>query len=256
MDSVSHVACECGKEGLCVLPPALQDSWSRTFYEPLLVKNNAAALLASVPSSAEATAEIDCFMRPLHQFDQVGLFVSISDDCFVKAGLEYADGKLHLSVVVTNNGFSDWSTQVRAATPSCMSSACIRLPRACNVQKWHEWDGVTGSVRLRLSKLLRIGGPCLLVEVDTSRPGACATLGCSDGTGARAEATPHSSCGSAAATWSFVRIAPIHAPTEAVWRIGPFAAAPITSGFEATFRHFTLGDLAPPSHAADSSAMV
>jgi hypothetical protein len=50
---------------------------------------------------------------------QVGLFVDISDDCFVKAGLEFADGKLRLSVVVTNGGFSDWSTQVRAGPKRC-----------------------------------------------------------------------------------------------------------------------------------------
>lgn len=94
------------------MPHALRDSWARTFYEPLLVKNNAAALLGEVPPECEATAEVDAFLRPRHQFDQVGLFVAVSDDCFVKAGLEFADGKLHLSVVVTNGGFSDWSTQV------------------------------------------------------------------------------------------------------------------------------------------------
>ena len=228
MAATRTTACStCGADALAVKPHALRDSWSRTFYEPLLVKNNAAALLGEIPAGSEATAELDCSLQPIHQFDQVGLFVAVSDDCFVKAGLEYADGKLHLSVVVTNNGFSDWSTQI-----------------------WREWDGTKGSVHLRLSKLLRVGGPCLLVEVDGARG-----LGREEGAnGPAAAAAP--GCGAALPRWDFVRIAPVAASRDAVWRVGPFAACPIAAGMEATFRHFSLGSAVEPSHAADASSMV
>lgn len=116
------------------------------------------------------------------------------------------------------------------------------------MQSWHEWDGETGSVRLRLSKLLRVGGPCILVEVDASRSGPQADVAAPGAASPCSALTPP--------RWAFVRIAPIAAPRDAPWRIGPFAAAPMTGGFEATVRHFTLGPAAPPSHGADASAMV
>ncbi len=37
----------------------------------------------------------------------------------MKCGLEFCDGKILLSVVVCNHGYSDWSTQVWSDNPSC-----------------------------------------------------------------------------------------------------------------------------------------
>ena len=71
MRATRTASCKCGASALQVEPHALRDAWARTFYEPLLVKNNAAALLCDIPASVEATAELDCFMQPQHQFDQV-----------------------------------------------------------------------------------------------------------------------------------------------------------------------------------------
>ncbi len=44
------------------------------------------------------------------QYDQAGLMLRVDAEHWVKAGLEFADGRLWLSVVVTN-GVSDWSQQ-------------------------------------------------------------------------------------------------------------------------------------------------
>jgi hypothetical protein len=71
MESTRSAVCKCGANAIAVKPAALRDSWSRTFYEPLLVKNDAAALLGSIPAESEATVEIDCALQPIHQFDQV-----------------------------------------------------------------------------------------------------------------------------------------------------------------------------------------
>lgn len=98
-----------GKE-LRMQAPAKKDFWSKTFYNPLLIKCDASALLASVPIADEITAKIEFEFEPKSQFDQAGLLIYIDDQHWVKCGIEYCDGTPRLSVVVTNE-FSDWSTQ-------------------------------------------------------------------------------------------------------------------------------------------------
>jgi regulation of enolase protein 1 (concanavalin A-like superfamily) len=47
-----------------------------------------------------------------HQYDQAGLMVRLSPECWIKTSIEYEqDAENKLGVVVTNDGFSDWSTQ-------------------------------------------------------------------------------------------------------------------------------------------------
>ena len=49
---------------------------------------------------------------PAHQYDQAGLMVRISPQCWLKTSVEFEkDEPNKLGVVVTNHGFSDWSTQ-------------------------------------------------------------------------------------------------------------------------------------------------
>lgn len=42
------------------------------------------------------------------EFDQAGAFVRVSDEEWIKSGVEFADGALQLGAVVTHR-FSDWS---------------------------------------------------------------------------------------------------------------------------------------------------
>ena len=44
-----------GKSELMISPASSLDYWSRTFYNPLLVKHDGQSLCASVPASMEAT---------------------------------------------------------------------------------------------------------------------------------------------------------------------------------------------------------
>ena len=44
------------------------------------------------------------------QYDQAGLMLRVDEEHWIKAGIELADGRMWLSVVVTN-GVSDWSQQ-------------------------------------------------------------------------------------------------------------------------------------------------
>lgn len=104
-----HSISEDGSE-LYFRAPAKKDFWSKTFYEPLLVKSDASGLLAKVPANEEATVGIDFEFNPLTQFDQAGLLVYLDDEHWMKCGIEFCDGSARLSVVVCNE-FSDWSTQ-------------------------------------------------------------------------------------------------------------------------------------------------
>jgi uncharacterized protein len=50
--------------------------------------------------------------RPVHQYDQAGLIVRFSADCWLKTSVEFEPERPNrLGVVVTNAGWSDWSTQ-------------------------------------------------------------------------------------------------------------------------------------------------
>lgn len=107
----------CEESGsLDITPDAGKDYWSKTFYEPLLVKHDAPALLAPVAADAEATLELDFTLHPVAQFDQAGAMILVDEGTWVKAGIEYCDGVPRLSCVVTNDGFSDWSTMKLSST--------------------------------------------------------------------------------------------------------------------------------------------
>ena len=75
-----------------MVPVAGLDYWSRTYYKPLLIKNDAQTLLASVPSTEEVTLTTRFTLKPRAQFDQAGIMVLVAPDMWVKAGIEYVDG--------------------------------------------------------------------------------------------------------------------------------------------------------------------
>jgi regulation of enolase protein 1 (concanavalin A-like superfamily) len=96
---------------MSVTPTPNLDYWSKTFYEPLLVKHDAQTLLTPVAADMEATITTAFTLKPRAQFDQAGIMVLVDESTWLKAGLEFTDGAPRLSCVVTNDGFSDWSTQ-------------------------------------------------------------------------------------------------------------------------------------------------
>ena len=102
-------------------PPAKKDFWRRTYYEPQLIKGDAAALCCSIAPDEEVTIDITFDYNPLEQFDQCGILIYLDESHWLKAGLEWADGGSRLSCVCCNI-FSDWSVMDWPAT-----SASLRL---------------------------------------------------------------------------------------------------------------------------------
>jgi regulation of enolase protein 1 (concanavalin A-like superfamily) len=80
------------------------DFWRKTFYG--FVRDNGHAYLRKVTGDFTASASVLGDYRAL--YDQAGLFLRIDESRWIKAGIEYTDGLMHFSVVVTN-GVSDWS---------------------------------------------------------------------------------------------------------------------------------------------------
>lgn len=197
---------------IIITPTAGIDYWSRTFYSPMVVKHDAQTLLTPIAADLEATFTTAFTLAPRAQFDQAGIMVLVDDETWVKAGIEYTDGVPRLSCVVTNEGFSDWSTQL-----------------------WTDWDadGRTTSIRVRVSKLLpgHAQGPALVFEAAPWVEGATAD-------------TP--------AEWVQVRIASLRSGEKpwrmGLFAISPIEAA----GCTARFHHVLLGGKLEPVHGSDA----
>jgi uncharacterized protein len=97
-----------GDEGLHIEPEAGTDFWQRTHYG--FIADSGHALQAEMHGDLEMTTEVRS--EPIHRYDQAGLLVRFSPSCWLKTSVEYEpDGPSRLGVVVTNRGYSDWSTQ-------------------------------------------------------------------------------------------------------------------------------------------------
>jgi regulation of enolase protein 1 (concanavalin A-like superfamily) len=201
-------------------PPAESDYWSRTFYDPLLIKANGPALLTTISAKKEATISVDLSLTPRSQFDQGGILVLIDDSCWVKAGIEYCDGVPRLSCVVTNDGFSDWSTQ-----------------------PWG-WDGgpnatvKTTSLRMRVHKVFPGPGqgPAMVFEVFRNGTWQFVRIASLD------KNVAHAAAGRGA---EFYRD----------WRVGLFGFCPVAqNGCVAVFKKLCVGPRLPMSHEVDPEA--
>lgn len=93
-----------GPDELVMVTDAKTDFWRDTFYG--FTRDTGHALLFEQGESF--TAELRIRGRYEHLYDQAGLMVRIDERRWVKAGVEFTDGRTHLSTVVTD-GRSDWS---------------------------------------------------------------------------------------------------------------------------------------------------
>eukprot|EP00510_Aplanochytrium_minuta_P007868 CAMPEP_0184029440 /NCGR_PEP_ID=MMETSP0955-20130417/486_1 /TAXON_ID=627963 /ORGANISM="Aplanochytrium sp, Strain PBS07" /LENGTH=210 /DNA_ID=CAMNT_0026314503 /DNA_START=251 /DNA_END=883 /DNA_ORIENTATION=- len=100
------------EDGACltVKPDGKRDFWRKTYYQPLLVKNDGPMLLYMISPKLPCTMSVKLRVEPAKQFDQGGLMVYIGAEHWLKTGIEVVDKVSKLSCVVTNR-YSDWSTQ-------------------------------------------------------------------------------------------------------------------------------------------------
>jgi len=94
------------------------DFWQRTYYG--FQNNNAPAYVWDVDRNLTFSCSIRFDYHVL--FDQAGVVVWIDENNWIKASVEYDNDVFsRLGVVVTNNGYSDWSTR------NCESRGYISL---------------------------------------------------------------------------------------------------------------------------------
>ncbi|MBD3305151.1 DUF1349 domain-containing protein [candidate division KSB3 bacterium] len=109
--------------GLVIEPDAQTDYWQRTHYG--FQVDNGHFLYAEVSGDFIATTRVR--FSPVHQYDQAGLMVRISPACWLKTSVEYEPEEPNrLGVVVTNGGYSDWSTQ---SFPKACTDLMLRVRR-------------------------------------------------------------------------------------------------------------------------------
>lgn len=97
-----------GKRTLRVSPAANSDYWQRTHYG--FQADNGHFLFTRTDKPFLLTTHVR--FEPAHQYDQAGLMVRLSSSCWLKTSVEYElEDPARLGAVVTNAGYSDWSTQ-------------------------------------------------------------------------------------------------------------------------------------------------
>lgn len=112
------------------------DFWRETFYG--FWRYNGHFLHRAV--SGDFTAEVTINGKYEALYDQAGLMMRLSETHWIKAGIEFTDGTMYLSVVVTNDA-SDWSlVQIPAST----ADVRIRLTRHREAVRVQYLDAATG----------------------------------------------------------------------------------------------------------------
>jgi uncharacterized protein len=158
-------------------PAAGSDFWRTTHYG--FDADNGHLLGCEIAETAGHDWILTTHVRfhPLHQYDQAGLMVRFSADCWLKTSVEYEpDGPCRLGAVVTNGGFSDWSTQ---DFPADGRSLWLRLRREAGDYLVECSDDGGRWTQLRMARLL---------EDAPAATGRCGLYACSPrGGGFRAE---------------------------------------------------------------------
>lgn len=95
-----------GKLGLH--PDPSTDFWQRTHYG--FQVDNGHFFYREVSGDFVMSTCVD--FHPVHQYDQAGVMVRVSANCWLKSSVEFEPSHpSRLGAVVTNDGYSDWSTQ-------------------------------------------------------------------------------------------------------------------------------------------------
>jgi uncharacterized protein len=163
---------------LVIEPDAKTDYWQRTHYG--FEADNGHFLFFVHEGDLQITTTVASW--PANQYDQAGLLIRYSPDFWIKTAVEYETEKeSQLGAVVTNHGYSDWSTQDYPTEQNCISFR-IRLKKGDVTVEYRSEDNAdparTEWTQMRMAHLHR----------PANMPLQCGLYACSPkGAGFRAE---------------------------------------------------------------------
>ena len=132
------------------------DWWNNTFYG----FKHADGHFRATPVSGDFSLEVTFSADYRRLYDQAGAMLFVDGDNWLKCGVEFTDGAMHFSVVVTRDDQSDWSVMALMADPG--APITLRLTRhaeALRVQIQLA-DGTWALVRLaflRMPETVEVG---------------------------------------------------------------------------------------------------
>lgn len=119
----SHWMIDREQRVLILEPDAPTDFWQRTHNGQ--AADNGHFLGANL--AGDFVMAVHVSFDPVHRYDQAGLMVRVSPECWLKTSVEFEPGSdSALGAVVTNFGYSDWSTQPYAPGAG---EVCLRVRR-------------------------------------------------------------------------------------------------------------------------------
>jgi regulation of enolase protein 1 (concanavalin A-like superfamily) len=127
-----------GPDRLSVVTGRDTDFWQSTYYGFRRDDGH----FFSTTVDGDFTAEVLVEGRYVALYDQAGLMLRVDARNWIKAGVEYTDGLLHFSTVITRGGYSDWSVVPIGAVNEPVRLRLTRHGEALRVQYerssgWH-----------------------------------------------------------------------------------------------------------------------
>ncbi|CAF0880926.1 unnamed protein product [Adineta steineri] len=101
----------------------------------------------SLPGDEHFLATVNVQGKYNARYDQGGLMLRIDEKNWIKCGVEYVDGKQFASVVVTVNGWSDWSI-VSIDSPDVLKLRVKRVKEAVHIEYAEGENGEFKMMRL------------------------------------------------------------------------------------------------------------
>ncbi|CAM4968110.1 unnamed protein product [Rotaria socialis] len=127
--------------------------WRKTYYG--LERDNGHFYYRSMDAEQSFTATVNLEADYKVLYDQAGLMIRNDAYNWLKCGTEYVDGRYHASVVVTVNGWSDWSLVPLEKPPSPFRLRVKREREAIHVEYGEGENGPFKIMRLAYLPLVK-----------------------------------------------------------------------------------------------------